>query len=330
VGWLLVIAGCVWCWHPLFYFIRRQLHRQAELACDARVVDVLPDARRSYAEALLDVCQRHSWTAVASPALGVAGGRRDLERRLVMIMSANVASRLTARSLVGIALLGMIVLPAWTLGQGDIKGAPTDRDNQLQSLEHKLQELLKDLEARRKAPSPPAQVKSAAPTKPKDQVEYLLSFVDSGTVNPPEQDKKLQELEAKVKVLLKEVQALRNNKTTATQSENLFWVELADGNKNFTTVRDGSLSSTGPTEVNLTRTTYKLPAAKAKALGEFLQQHVKASVMETKVEGESLIVTTTPEVQRGIGQFINLIEGKAPPIQSKNNSNWEFSRMQGK
>jgi beta-lactamase regulating signal transducer with metallopeptidase domain len=330
VGWLLVVAGCVWWWHPLFYLIRRQLHRQAELACDARVVAALPDARRSYAEALLDVCQRQSWTAAATPALGVTGRRRDLERRLVMIMRANVPSRLSVRGLLGIALLGLIVLPAWTLGQGDGKTAPTDRDKQLQSLEHKLQEVLKDLEAQRKTASTPAQAKNAAPPKPKEPLEYWVTFTDSGTVKPPEQDKKLQELEAKVKALLKEVQDLRNNKTTATQGATSFWFELADGNQHFTMANNSAFASAGPTEVALTRTTYKLPAAKAEALGKFLQQHVKASVMETKVEGESLIVTTTPEVQRGIGQFINLIEGKTPQNQGKTTSTWEFSRPQAK
>ncbi len=76
IGWLVLATGCVWWWHPLFYLIRRRLHREAELACDARVIATLPDARRSYAEALLDVCQRQSWTVAAAPMLGVSGRRR--------------------------------------------------------------------------------------------------------------------------------------------------------------------------------------------------------------------------------------------------------------
>jgi beta-lactamase regulating signal transducer with metallopeptidase domain len=326
VGWLLVIAGCVWWWHPLYYLVRRQLHRQAELACDALVIAAMPDARRCYAEALLDVCQRQSWTAAATPTLGVAGRRRDLERRLVMIMRANVPGRLTARGLVGIALLGMIMLPAWTLGQGDGKPTPAERDKQLQSLEHKLKEVLKELEGQRKAPSSPAKAGYIETTKP-SEVEYLLTFVDSGTAKPAEQDKKIQELEAKVKALLKEVQALRASKTSGTQTGTPLW-EVTTGTQYFTIVSDGVVVQAAPTEVALTRTTYKLPAAKAEALGKFLQQHVKATVMETRVEGESLIVTTTPEVQRGIGQFINLIEGKSPQTQGK--TMWEFNRPQPK
>jgi beta-lactamase regulating signal transducer with metallopeptidase domain len=331
IGWLLVVAGCVWWWHPLFYFVRRQLHRQAELACDARVVAALPDARRSYAEALLDVCQRQSWTAAATPALGVTGRRRDLERRLVMIMRANVSSRLTVRGTVGIALLGLIVLPAWTLGQGDRKPAPVDRDKQLQSLEHKLKEVLKDLEAQRKTPTSPTITDLDVQILPSPPVD-LLTFVDSGTVKATEQDKKYQELEAKVKALLKEVQTLRNNKASATQTPTPYWVDVTSGNHYSLGLQNLNIAAAppAPAEVALMRTTYKLAAAKAKALGDFLQQHVKASVMETKVEGESLIVTTTPEVQRGIGQFINLIEGKMLQHQSKTNSMLEFTRPQAK
>src|SRR5262249_21674785 len=62
--------------------------------------------------------------------------------------------------------------------------------------------------------------------------------------------------------------------------------------------------------VTLSRATYKLPKDKAEALSAFLREHVKASVVETKVEGENFIVTTTPEAQHVIGQFVALIEGK--------------------
>ncbi len=304
VGWLLLVAGCVWWWHPLFYLIRRQLNRQAELACDARVVAALPDARRSYAEALLDVCQRQSGTA-AVPALGMAGGRRDLERRLVMIMRANVPSRLSPRMLVGIGFLGLVMLPTWTLGQVNMtsnpgKSAPADRDAQLQQLEHKLQEILKDLEAQRKPPAPrKAEVRYTLPQGASNFRPLDFGF----PVDKPTDQEKIQDLEAKVKALLKEVQALRASKTTATYSTDHLFVTLRD----FETVL---LVPSTPAEVTLTRTTYKLPTTKAEALGKFLQQHVKAAVMETKLEGDNLTVTTTPEVQQSIKQLVALMKGK--------------------
>jgi beta-lactamase regulating signal transducer with metallopeptidase domain len=316
VGWLILAAGCVWWWHPLFYLIRRRLHREAELACDGRVVAALPDARRSYAEALLDVCQRQSWTAAATPMLGASGRSRDLERRLVMIMRANVPGRLSLRVLAAIGLLGLIVLPAWTLGQvntaaKDAKTAPVERDKQLQNLEHKLQETLKEVETQRKiSPSLSYEVPIQAA-----ETLYALNFVDSGTVETMNRDKKIQELEAKLKTLLKEVQSLRASGRPITQPATEFF---HSGMLKYVAESQGSSSGPAtPAEIALSRTTYKLPAEKAEALGKFLQQHVKGVIMEVKVESENLIVTTTPQVQQGIRQFIALTEGKMP--QSKTN-----------
>src|SRR5262249_38078865 len=50
-------------------------------------------------------------------------------------------------------------------------------------------------------------------------------------------------------------------------------------------------------ELTLTRAVYKLPHAKAEALANLLMQHTKVDVLETKVEGDRLIVTTTTEAQ---------------------------------
>src|SRR5262249_32485920 len=42
VGWFLVLAECVLWWNPLFWYVRRQVRHEAELACDAWVVTTLP------------------------------------------------------------------------------------------------------------------------------------------------------------------------------------------------------------------------------------------------------------------------------------------------
>lgn len=339
VAWLIFAAGCLWWWHPLFYLVRRRLHREAELACDARVIAILPDARRSYAEALLDVCQRQTKTAALAPALGVLGRRRDLERRLVMIMRANVASRLSPRILVGIGLLGLILLPGWTLGQVNkpSKNAPTEQDKPLQELEHKLQSILKDLEAQKK-PTPAIAVDYGFPVlqlaqQPQMRVDLVF---DDVSIQQADRDKKLQDIEAKVQALLKEVQALGSSKptsqgkaaaapkTTVLDALPSLITNRGQGVTYLNLHNDGIVdlivtneTSRKPVEVTLSRTTYNLPAAKAEALGKLLQQHVKAAVMETKVEGDTLTVTTTPEMQQGIRQFIALMEGKTQPPQAR-------------
>jgi hypothetical protein len=64
--------------------------------------------------------------------------------------------------------------------------------------------------------------------------------------------------------------------------------------------------------ITLTRATYKLPSGKAESVAKFLKENVKASVLETKADGDNLIVTTTPDVQGAIGQLVQLVQGKRP------------------
>src|SRR5262249_30292676 len=85
-----------------------------------------------------------------------------------------------------------------------------------------------------------------------------------------------------------------------------------------TTYRDGqgvtSHRPVGPAAVDgavtLSPATDKRPAAKAEVRAPLLKDHVKGSVVETKIEGETLVVTTPPEAQRTIAQFIGLLQGK--------------------
>ncbi len=62
--------------------------------------------------------------------------------------------------------------------------------------------------------------------------------------------------------------------------------------------------------ISLSRTTYALPGAKAAALASFLKEVAQVKVLETKVEGDKLTVTTTPDVQSTIGQIVGLMTGK--------------------
>jgi hypothetical protein len=82
----------------------------------------------------------------------------------------------------------------------------------------------------------------------------------------------------------------------------------------------------------LSRGTYKLPHGKAEALATFLREHLTDDV-DVKVEGDSLIVTATPEVQASITEFVTLFQNrseKASPAKSSSNSRsgrfgWTFS-----
>jgi hypothetical protein len=121
VGWLELAAGCVWWWNPLYWLVRNQLRLNAELACDAWVVNILdavPKSRRAYAEALLAVCEHihERRRAIPMTAIGVdTGSRRFLERRLTMILRERVALRLPRLGMLVVILLASIVLPAWSM-----------------------------------------------------------------------------------------------------------------------------------------------------------------------------------------------------------------------
>lgn len=65
----------------------------------------------------------------------------------------------------------------------------------------------------------------------------------------------------------------------------------------------------GGNAITLSRATYKLSREQAAALGTLLGS-ITATVMETKVDGDSLTVTTTPDAQQTIGQIVRLITGQ--------------------
>jgi beta-lactamase regulating signal transducer with metallopeptidase domain len=292
VGWALLAGACVWWWHPLFRLVRRRLAREAELACDAWVVAALPEARRAYAEALLEVCQGRPREA-AAPALGAAGMARDLERRLLMVMRGEAPCRLSRRVLLGVGVLALLALPAWTLGQ---QAKPPAKPDEKKPAHQGQGVIVGDLDN-----------------------DGLVDLFIVNDTQAGERDKKLQQVEEKLKALLKEVQALRGGdnviitkpgRSNINKPLNGVWYEKVYDYQVNTAKAAPAKATPPPGEVHLTRTTYALPAAKAAALAKFLQQHVKAPVLETKAEGDSLTVTTTPEVQRALGGFVALVQGK--------------------
>jgi beta-lactamase regulating signal transducer with metallopeptidase domain len=126
VRWLEVICGLLHWWNPLFWYARRQLRLQAELACDAWVMATKPEHRRIYAEALLQVCSRSMRVSRAAPVLGIGGdGKRDFQRRLTMIMQNDAPCRLSRWGRAGVLMLVIAFLPGFTLAQEEKKKTET-------------------------------------------------------------------------------------------------------------------------------------------------------------------------------------------------------------
>lgn len=127
LGWIEAIGGCLWWWNPLFWHVRAEMRANAELACDAWATHLSPGARRSYAEALIAVCEGARATPdVPVSIVGIrAANRRALERRLTMIMQAGSPVRVSRTAAVAIAIVAALSLPAWAQRSTTSSGSAT-------------------------------------------------------------------------------------------------------------------------------------------------------------------------------------------------------------
>jgi beta-lactamase regulating signal transducer with metallopeptidase domain len=132
-AWLEVAVACLWWWHPIVWWARRELREYAELACDAWVVAQLPESRTRYAKALVDVCEFISLAKPATaPAVGMArGNRRSFERRLHMILRQRIAARMPIVAWIGIVAAALLALPGFSTATGQVE---QDDDSALPSL----------------------------------------------------------------------------------------------------------------------------------------------------------------------------------------------------
>jgi hypothetical protein len=128
VAWVELAATWLWWWNPIFWYVRSQVRESAEQACDAWVVAVLPGSRRQYAEALVEVSELVSKTALPQPALGASSGAgRTFERRLTMILRERTACKLSWQGLIGVAILAIVAVPSWLMAQATQKGGASDK-----------------------------------------------------------------------------------------------------------------------------------------------------------------------------------------------------------
>jgi beta-lactamase regulating signal transducer with metallopeptidase domain len=334
ISWLQLAAECVWWWYPLFWYVRRQLRFQAELACDAWVVTSLPEDRRTYAEALIEITQVVSQKAAPLPVLGIhSAARQEFERRLTMIMRDRVPCQVPVVGLVAIGVLALVSLPGWS--QSGAQEQP-----------------VRDVEKR---PAPEKAITVVVPVEldyqqPRRVIKLAQEIVGDKPVevevkpgSGSERDRRIERLEEQLQELLKEVQALRaggkprtiiQRAPTTKPAESAKPVERArviidqgsdvkrfpavigqPGTKSGTThgyfPKDrpefGVIHRDAESGLTLSRAVYRLPRAKAEALAKLLSEHSKVEVLETRVEGDSLIVATTPEAQQAIQQFISLL-----------------------
>jgi type II secretory pathway pseudopilin PulG len=126
--------------------------------------------------------------------------------------------------------------------------------------------------------------------RPEPKVDAKVVIMNDGENQP----KKAEKEQHNVKVIRADGASWSTSASADDKRTFAFTVNAGDGNSTM-----------------LSRTTYKMPKEKAEALANFLKDQVKGQVLETKVDGDSIVVTTTPAAQNTIGQFIALVQGKA-------------------
>jgi len=353
VGWLQLAGTCLYWWNPLFWFVSRQVRENAELACDAWVVATLPGGRRAYAEALIEVAQVVSQVEAPAPALSLgAGRRREFERRLIMIMCAGVPCKLSLRGLVVVGLLALTALPGWSPGQQQTEKpkpaalptvpAPPTPTAPLGPDQNGLPPQPVQPSA---VPAPPtAPVGPDQPGRPPEAVPPQLAPATPApaiseipppaivgqapysitTVDQNDPDARLRAIEQQLQALVKEVRGMRdggpNKPGSPAASRHVPARAGTPPPVHYVPVQVPTGSNVAPLpasqggEVMLSRATYELPSDKSKALSDLLQGS-KSPEVTIKVEGDKVTVTTTPEGQHAIGQFIYFLQGKpaAPP-----------------
>ena len=112
VCWAETLIGWLYWWHPMVWWVRRQLHTEAELSCDAWVTWLMPRARTAYAQALLHTkCFVGKERSLPPLGFGMARGRAaKFGRRLKMIMTQR--SR-PGQSVFGLTLVFALAVVGW-------------------------------------------------------------------------------------------------------------------------------------------------------------------------------------------------------------------------
>ncbi len=110
--WFELIAIGLYWWHPVAWWARHNAEAAQEQCCDQRVVALLPQAARAYAETLLATIEFLAEPGRSVP-LGASGFSQvgHMHRRLTMILKRNTTRRMTWPAAVALSAIGLLVLP---------------------------------------------------------------------------------------------------------------------------------------------------------------------------------------------------------------------------
>lgn len=238
---------------------------------------------------------------------------------------------------IALTLAGLVAIAGTLFAQSKQETKPADKknveielrldtkgggDKHLAELEAKLQALLKEIHTLRGTkpvpPKPP--VPPTPPTAPaiKALIESKIAGLKVQPATPGGAAREVivtvtpdgkKVVEGKHVMVLEKAHVGEALKSGATKQ-----VIVSDNMANPSIRYSVAVAGGAGDVLSLTRATYNLPAAGAKALNDFLSTQVKAKVLEIKAEGDKLTVTTTPDVQHTIGGIVALMQGKSPAM----------------
>lgn len=127
-----LLSQAIWWFHPLVWWMNRQMTHAREMCCDAQAVAKLRCSPADYAQALIDILRQRRGFEPLSPAVGIRSAGLT-SRRLIHIMSAgqNAPQRISWRIWIGLVASGLALLPgAGRVSWGEATTAPTSRPSQ--------------------------------------------------------------------------------------------------------------------------------------------------------------------------------------------------------
>ncbi|SDI17103.1 M56 family metallopeptidase [Desulfosporosinus hippei] len=123
VKWLTLIAISIHWFNPLMYFIRKEVHRACELACDEAVIKNLsPAEKQAYGDTLISVVADHKYPSGVLQAT-MCEEKKSLMERLLAIMRPHKTSKPSL--ILSIFLMGLVIFGALYLGAGVGSGKST-------------------------------------------------------------------------------------------------------------------------------------------------------------------------------------------------------------
>ena len=133
----LLSTGVYW-WNPVLWWVRREIRSTEEVCCDAWVVEILPEKRRSYAEVLVKAIGFVSQPTRIIGATGI-GSQDVLEQRVIRIMCDSPSRKIARQAKLGIAVIALILLPlAPMLGQSPTQTSDVEDKQTLPTVEEIL------------------------------------------------------------------------------------------------------------------------------------------------------------------------------------------------